>query len=97
MQTTANHQLQQSSVLTTAGVPLSRYQLPFPLAGNTEISAALVQPLPLISFKAVKRKNRALTGAKSTFWSDGLFRMFANVPEATLVVQLAPSPLVSKR
>ncbi len=34
--------------------------------GKTEISAALVQPFALISRKAVKRKNRALTGAKPT-------------------------------
>jgi hypothetical protein len=59
----------------------SHRQLPLPLAGKTEISAALVQPFLLISCKAVKRKNRALTGAKVTSWSDGLFRMLANVPE----------------
>lgn len=41
-------------------------QSPLPLAGKMEISAALVQPLALISFKAVKRKNRVLTGAKAT-------------------------------
>ena len=67
------------------------------LAGNTEISAALVQPLLLTSRKAVKRKKRALTGANVTCWSDGLFRMLANVPETTMVVQLTPSRLVSKR
>src|ERR1035438_150870 len=35
-------------------------------AGKTEISAALVQPLVPSTFKAVKRKNRALTGANGT-------------------------------
>src|SRR5579859_802540 len=72
-------------------------QFPLPPAGRTEISAALVQPLRLISCNAVKRKTRALTGANVTCWSDGLFRMLANVPETMLVVQLVPSGLVSKR
>ena len=46
-----------------SGALPSLHQSPFPPAGRTEISAALVQPFPLISRKAVKRKNRALTGA----------------------------------
>jgi len=41
-------------------------QSPLAPAGKTEISAAPVQPFVLISCKAVKRKNRALTGAKVT-------------------------------
>ena len=43
----------------------SHDQSPLAPAGKTEISAALVQPFALISFKAVKRKNRVLTGANS--------------------------------
>jgi hypothetical protein len=34
--------------------------------GKTEISAALVKPLAPNPFNAVKRKNRALTGANGT-------------------------------
>jgi hypothetical protein len=46
-----------SSVLTTAVAPQpSHRQSPLTPAGKTEISAALVQPLPQIACKEVKRK-----------------------------------------
>ena len=53
----------QPLVCNTANAKPHR-QSPLPLAGKTEISAALVQPFALISRKAVKRKNRAPIGAK---------------------------------
>ena len=40
----------------TTVAPPSPRQSPFPPAGKTEISAALVQPLPQIACKDVKRK-----------------------------------------
>ena len=57
----------------TAVAPPSFRQSPFPPAGKTEISAALVQPLPQIACKEVKRKKRVFREAKLTSWRLGLF------------------------
>src|SRR5581483_8034616 len=88
---------QGSAILSSSMKNLSTRHSPPRLAGSTEISAALVQPLVLISCRAVNRKYRASTASKGASCSTGLLRMFPNLPAAMLVVQRRPSRLVSNR